>query len=309
MRLQQLNVLCALEQYHSFSKAAEHLFVSQPALSASIKALEEELQCTLLTRSKKGVEFTPVGKIALEKAHDILNEIVLVRSIAKNAEKLPEKLYIASNTLRCLNLLLRLLRQINLDNSEALINLQELSDHEIIHQLTYGTLDFALLQVNKSDSHEEDQVTLPAMEQLNVVELTAEPLVVLVRDSHPLVASGGISIRDLFLYPFVTAQKETDAQLIQSMNEMGFSKPPLEIRDTLSLDRLISQTNHWTFVPSSEISRHLQRPNNVLKSLCLKDFSCNCVIYWLSNNKKQLAEETVFLKMLQQFLHKPEKTP
>ena len=309
MRLQQLNVLCALEQYHSFSKAAEHLFVSQPALSASIKALEEELQCTLLTRSKKGVEFTPVGKIALEKAHDILNEIVLVRSIAKNAEKLPEKLYIASNTLRCLNLLLRLLRQINLENSEALINLQELSDHEIIHQLTYGTLDFALLQVNKSDSHEEDQVTSPAMEQLTVVGLTAEPLVVLVRDSHPLATSSEISIRDLFLYPFVTAQKETDGQLIQSMNEMGFSKPPLEIRDTLSLDRLISQTNHWTFVPSSEISRHLQRPNNVLKPLCLKDFSCNCVIYWLSNNKKQLAEETVFLKMLQQFLHKPEKTP
>ena len=40
MKLQQLHLLCALEQYHSFSQTAQHLFISQPALSTAMQALE-----------------------------------------------------------------------------------------------------------------------------------------------------------------------------------------------------------------------------------------------------------------------------
>lgn len=52
MKLQQLHLLCALEQYRSFSQTAQHLFISQPALSTAMQALEKELRCTLLIRNK-----------------------------------------------------------------------------------------------------------------------------------------------------------------------------------------------------------------------------------------------------------------
>lgn len=305
MKLHQLNLLCSLEQYRSFSKTATHLFISQPALSTSIKSLEEELQCKLLIRSNRGVQFTPVGKIALEKAHDILNEIVLIRSIAKDTEKISEELCIASNTFRCLNLLARVFRQINIKNAEATINLQELDEHELIHQLLYGTLDFALLQNNIPQVHKNHKI-LQNIPQLSLIELTSEPLVVLVSKNHPLATHSSISIYDLFSYPVVTAQKETDDHLFQELYKMGYEKKSLEIHDTLSLDQFIAESNYWTFIPLSEVARHRNNPNNALECLHLNDFSCYCVINWLSNTNKPFDEEALLLQTVQHFLNEQE---
>ena len=49
MNLNQLRHLIALAEHHSFSKAAEALFLTQPALSRSIQALEQDLTCGWLT--------------------------------------------------------------------------------------------------------------------------------------------------------------------------------------------------------------------------------------------------------------------
>ena len=51
--LNQLEQLLAIEKYKTISKAAEHLNISQPALSRSIQRLEEELEVTLFERQKK----------------------------------------------------------------------------------------------------------------------------------------------------------------------------------------------------------------------------------------------------------------
>jgi DNA-binding transcriptional LysR family regulator len=48
------------------------MFISQPALSESIKRLKEDLGCTLLHRSKTGITFTEDGKMVLEQALRIL---------------------------------------------------------------------------------------------------------------------------------------------------------------------------------------------------------------------------------------------
>lgn len=64
-----------LSNYHNFyevarcgsiSKAAQQLFISQPALSKSIKKLEEALNVRLFIRSSKGVILTPEGKLLWE---------------------------------------------------------------------------------------------------------------------------------------------------------------------------------------------------------------------------------------------------
>jgi len=51
MTIVQLGYILAVEKYHSFQKASEHSFVTQPTLSMQIKKLEEELEVIIFDRS------------------------------------------------------------------------------------------------------------------------------------------------------------------------------------------------------------------------------------------------------------------
>ena len=57
------NLFLKVVETGSFSKAANELFISQPALSQQLKKLEKEFNAKLFTRSNKGIELTKEGKI------------------------------------------------------------------------------------------------------------------------------------------------------------------------------------------------------------------------------------------------------
>lgn len=62
MTIQQAQYVLEIARLGSISKAAAALFLSQPALSAQLSALEQELECPLFTRSPRGVELTEAGR-------------------------------------------------------------------------------------------------------------------------------------------------------------------------------------------------------------------------------------------------------
>lgn len=68
MELRQLRLFIEVAKYKSITKAAEHMHLSQPALSKSIIALEEELGMTLIIRTNKTSDITEGGKVVLEYA-------------------------------------------------------------------------------------------------------------------------------------------------------------------------------------------------------------------------------------------------
>ncbi|MEE2565619.1 hydrogen peroxide-inducible genes activator [Hyphobacterium marinum] len=72
--LRQLSFLTALADHESFSRAAEHCFVTQPTLSAGIKELETILGVTLVERGARQAVLTPAGEIAVERARRTLTE-------------------------------------------------------------------------------------------------------------------------------------------------------------------------------------------------------------------------------------------
>lgn len=74
MNLSQLHHLLALVDTHSFSKAAQRVHVTQPALSRSIQALEEELGEKLVDRIGRRNELTPFGIATVERARRIVFE-------------------------------------------------------------------------------------------------------------------------------------------------------------------------------------------------------------------------------------------
>ena len=72
-------LLRTLDETRNVTHAAERLFITQSALSKRIKALEDELGCELLVRSRRGVTFTPAGEMALVHTLTAARELSVLR--------------------------------------------------------------------------------------------------------------------------------------------------------------------------------------------------------------------------------------
>ncbi|RGY99077.1 LysR family transcriptional regulator [Clostridium sp. AM58-1XD] len=68
-------IISTLHATKNITKTANLLFITQPSLTKRIQIIEEELQITLITRSTKGVSFTPEGELIAKRAERILNMI------------------------------------------------------------------------------------------------------------------------------------------------------------------------------------------------------------------------------------------
>jgi len=75
VELRYLRYFATVAEQQSFTRAAEKLRVAQSAISQQIKTLEEELEVTLLSRTKRSVKLTAAGHAFLREAKDILNRV------------------------------------------------------------------------------------------------------------------------------------------------------------------------------------------------------------------------------------------
>lgn len=82
MTLAELRYIVAVARERHFRRAAERCFVSQPALSAAVAKLEDELGVKLFERSKTEVSLTPVGERVVEQAQRVLDEAERISEIA-----------------------------------------------------------------------------------------------------------------------------------------------------------------------------------------------------------------------------------
>lgn len=74
MELYQIKSFIAVAEEGNLTRASMRLFASQPAVSAHIKSLEEELGVVLFERTRKGMRLTPEGEMLMEKARRILDD-------------------------------------------------------------------------------------------------------------------------------------------------------------------------------------------------------------------------------------------
>ena len=91
MRIEQLRYLSDIQNTHSISKTAKRFFVSQQAMSNSLKQLESELKITLLERSASGVILTEHAEALLKYANPFLhNYDTLIEQFNAQMEEPPE---------------------------------------------------------------------------------------------------------------------------------------------------------------------------------------------------------------------------
>ena len=94
--LNQLEHLLTFAKYETLSKAAEHLLLSQPALTRSMQKLEEDLGVTLFERTKNKIELNDNGQLAVECAEKILYDVQNMTERIRLYDRSKRTIYIAS---------------------------------------------------------------------------------------------------------------------------------------------------------------------------------------------------------------------
>lgn len=83
--LRQLEYFVAVSDDRHYRRAAERLHVRQPTITNQISALEDNLECRLLERSRSGVNLTPLGREVLPRARAILEAVADLQRTAQPA--------------------------------------------------------------------------------------------------------------------------------------------------------------------------------------------------------------------------------
>ncbi len=84
MNLRDLHYIVTVAETQHFGHAAEKCFVSQPTLSGQIKKVEQELGISLFERSKRSVQTTPIGKLIVKQAQQVLEQANVISQLALN---------------------------------------------------------------------------------------------------------------------------------------------------------------------------------------------------------------------------------
>jgi LysR family hydrogen peroxide-inducible transcriptional activator len=157
MNLQQIHYLVALDEHRHFAKAAEACCVTQPTLTMQLKKLEEEIGFQIFDRSKRPIEPTEHGRIVVEKAKRIWNELSQLRAwVSEERNRLDGHYRVGVIPTLAPYLLPRFLKEWSSRYPEAFFEIQEMTTGRIIEGLRSGELDWALAvtPLNEADLRE-----------------------------------------------------------------------------------------------------------------------------------------------------------
>lgn len=189
-----LRYFVAVAQELHFTRAAERLYVSQPALSKQIRALERQLGAELFVRDRHGVRLTSVGTALLPHARQVLSAW---RSGAEAVERAKAEerstLLVGMSTRPARGGLLPAVRsRFGAARPEAMIRLRQASWEDASAGLADGTVDVAFVWL-----------PLPDLERYAWTVVAEEPRHVALPMTHRLADQDEVDFADLLDEPFL----------------------------------------------------------------------------------------------------------
>lgn len=147
MELYQLRTFLAIADEGTLTRAAEKLFTSQPAVSAQLKTLEEELGVRLFDRSARGMKLTREGVQLQEKARRIVDS---ARDFVFSAEKMRDtvsgELVIGLNNRPEVLRIVEVLSSLTKDHPDLKYDLVNGSSGTLLQALDEGTISIAFFE-------------------------------------------------------------------------------------------------------------------------------------------------------------------
>lgn len=192
MDYDQLASFLEVAKLRSFSRAAEKIYRTQPAVSAQVRLLEQECGERLFDRSGKKVLMTPAGEILHRYAQRILDlHKEALQAIAELNQTARGKLYIGANEATCLYVLPKTFARFKQQYPLVQISIYRNFSHKILQKVQEGAVELGIVTLPQSANNTE------------VIPLFRDEMQVVVPASHPLAKNKSVTVEEVANYPLI----------------------------------------------------------------------------------------------------------
>jgi len=225
--LRELEAFLGVARLGSFTRAAQSLNMSQPALTVRIRHLEEALGVRLLDRTTRSVMLTQVGREFLPVVERVIGEIT---AVAVSAQELVGKrrglVTVAALPSIASKLLPEMLAAFKAQHPGITVRLRDAVTQRVISYVKSGEADFGIGSHTKVDS------------ELRISHLMDDPVSVAFLPGHPLEDRDRIGLNDLLPSPLILMDHEYS---VRDLIEQAFH----------SIGRMVVPAYEASYVPTA----------------------------------------------------------
>ena len=149
INLEYYKVFYEVAKHGNITKASQSLFISQPAITQTIKKLETKLGTTLFIRSKQGITLTDIGNQVFKHVNSAILEFGVIEDLIKNNQLLLSgNLKIGCSTNLAKKILSNPILNFSKEFPNIVITQNDSIQHTMLKQLEFGELDICFTQKN-----------------------------------------------------------------------------------------------------------------------------------------------------------------
>ena len=291
MEISQLEFFVTVVEERGFSKAAERVFRTQPAVSIAIKRLEDEIGTPLFERSQKSPVLTDAGQLFYDYARRILTLRDRALEVVGELQSLKRgRVRIGANESTSLYLLPHLILNYRARYPEVMVEISRHTSERLPREVLDRNVDFALL------AHE------PVDSQLESFPVLRDPLVLILYPEHLLAKRDSVTIEDLGRESFLAHNVKTGSRR-KVMETFAAHHTPLNITLELAtietIKRFVQLKVGIAFVPRMCVEEELER--GTLVTVPVDDLTYVRTLWVTRRSGAEMsAAATAFLEILRQ---------
>ncbi len=253
--LDQLRILKAIVSEGSFKKAAESLYVTQPAVSLQIQNLEKQLEITIFDRGGRKAQLTEAGKLLVNYCERILGQCQETCKAIEDLNNLQGgSLIVGASQTTGTYLMPRMIGLFRQKYPQVSVQLQIHSTRRTSWSVANGQLDLAIVG---------GQLPLELNELLEVIPYASDELALVLPSKHPLSKLSELTKEDLYKLSFVsldakaTTRKVVDQLLINSGLDTQRLIIEMELNSFEAIKNAVQSGLGAAFLPVISIEKEL----------------------------------------------------
>lgn len=218
MDFEQLKAFVEVARNASFSRAAEKLFRTQPAISAQIRSLEEDVGARLFDRTGGRVTLTAGGKLFLQYAEECLQaRRNIVRALAEMTRTPRGELVVSANEATCLYILPQVFAQFKRKYPRVSVSIARNERSRTLEAVMAQEVDFGVTAQPVNDP------------RLTIVPVHQDEMVVITPTGHPLAAKRSTQLAQVAAFPLILPKQGRTRDAIDQLFSARQLKPEISM--------------------------------------------------------------------------------
>src|SRR6202158_3007577 len=250
MEIDQLETFLAVISYGGFHRAAGALRVSQPAVSARIRSLEDSLGVTLFERVRSHLHLSPAGKVLRPHAEQLLRNVALARQAVHELQpSAGSALRVAGALSICTYFLPDVMKDYQAANPKVMVSLRSGNSVEVLKMVLDGEADIG---VARSLNHPE----------VETMTLRDDPLILVGHPAHPAARKRSLSLEEIEYMPLVFYDRgSSDWTISQGLFRRAGLLPNvvLEVEGIEAAKRMVDRKLGFSFLPQISVTEEFRR--------------------------------------------------